>query len=126
VLAHNALFATKNPLGRAAFRLVVSPFMNSRHKPYSEGYNLAAAAEAARLTRIPVFAVGGWRSGVQMRKALAETDIAGIALCRPLLREPDFVTRLEADEQAVSTCTNCNRCAVMCDSTHPTRCYETQ
>lgn len=125
VLAHNALFATRNPLGRAAFRAFVSPFMSSRHKPYSEGYNLSAAAEAARLTNIPVFAVGGWRSGAQMRKALAETEIAGISLCRPFLREPDFIARLEADEGAVSTCTHCNRCAVMCDSTHPTRCYET-
>lgn len=124
VLAHNAMFATGNPLGRAWFHTAVRPYMQWRHKAFAPGYNLPAATRAAQLTQIPVLAVGGLRSGVQMNEALCSSKLAGVSLCRPLLCDPNFIRKLESDLQTTSACSNCNRCAVMCDSDQPTRCYQ--
>ena len=86
-------------------------------------YNLSYARLAKQHTSIPIISVGGFRSGRHLRAAIEEHGIDFVSLCRPLLCEPDFVLKVQQDDNYESQCHNCNRCAIMCDSGFATRCY---
>ena len=67
----------------------------------------------------------GMRLLAQLAHAGLQTTRPGadaVSLCRPFLREPDFADRLARDGDARSRCANCNRCAIACDGSSPTRC----
>ena len=74
------------------------------------GYFVPAAAAVAEAVSCPVFVVGGFRALDTMEAVLNTTKIEAISLSRPLLREPDFPRRLQADESAISKCVSCNAC----------------
>lgn len=76
----------------------------------NEGYFVPFAARLAKEVTAPVIAVGGLRSRAAMEDVLRQTDIALLALSRPLLREPDLPQKLMQDAHAVSACISCNRC----------------
>ncbi len=72
--------------------------------------------EAARLykreVRVPLMLVGGVRS-VGVAEDVVRTGLADyVALCRPLIREPDLVKRWRLGDVRPSTCTSCNLCMV--------------
>jgi 2,4-dienoyl-CoA reductase-like NADH-dependent reductase (Old Yellow Enzyme family) len=123
VMKHNPLFCRRPAWLRALWKLLVFPRMRRRLLPFAEGYN----REAARLIRdrsgLPVVLVGGLRSLPFMEEVLALGDADALALCRPLVREPDLAARFRRGQAACSLCTNCNACAVMCDSAFSLRCY---
>jgi 2,4-dienoyl-CoA reductase-like NADH-dependent reductase (Old Yellow Enzyme family) len=102
----------------------LKPFL-AKIRPYSENYNLAAAAAIRRAVEIPVIVVGGVQSGAGIRDCLT-AGIDAVSLCRPLVCEPDFPRRLEARPDAASRCTRCNLCTLYCDSDTPLRCYRRQ
>ena len=102
----------------------LKPFL-AKILPYSENYNLAAAAAIRRAVGIPVIVVGGVQSGAGIRDCLA-AGIDAVSVCRPLICEPDFLRRLEARPDAASRCTHCNLCTLYCDSDTPLRCYRRQ
>jgi hypothetical protein len=124
VVEHNPFVAARPALQRALWKRFVLPRLRRRLQPFREAYNRAAAREIRRRTRIPLILVGGVRSRAAMDEILASRDADVLALCRPLIREPDLADRLRAGEARRSTCINCNACAVMCDSTTPLRCYQ--
>ena len=126
ILDFNPRYGTRNPLRRFIWRLLVRPVLQRQHLPFAPMYNLAAAQLAKQHTRIPIISVGGFRSGSHIRCAVEEHGIDFVSLCRPLICEPDFVTKIRQNEAHQSRCRNCNRCAVMCDSGLPTRCYGRQ
>ncbi len=76
----------------------------------NEGYFVPAAAAVAEAVNCPVFVVGGFRTLDTIEAVLNNTRLQVISLSRPLLREPDFPRKLEADNDYISKCVSCNAC----------------
>lgn len=124
ILRHNFRYKQANPAIRRLWKLLVLPVLKHRLIPFRANYNLPFARMAKRITDIPVICVGGFRKGSEILKAIESGQTDYVSLCRPLIREPDFVSKLCRDSEYESRCVNCNLCAVMCDSGRPTRCYK--
>ena len=75
-----------------------------------EAYNLALAGRVKAVVNCPVIAVGGFRSLDVAEMAVVENGMDGIALCRPLIREPDLPARWQADDRRPARCISCNGC----------------
>jgi len=69
---------------------------------------LARLAKAA--THLPVILVGGLRRRATMDEVLAAGDADLIALCRPLIREPDLPNRLRSGAATAAACISGGRC----------------
>lgn len=83
-------------------------------------YYLDRAVAMRKAVDMPMSLVGGVRSLVDMEKVLA-SSIDMVSLGRPLIAEPDFVTKsLEGQEK--SSCVNCCRCFVLPHMTPGVRC----
>lgn len=74
-----------------------------------EGYHLALAKGIKAAVRCPVWSVGGFRSVAAAQQALAD-GLDGIALSRPLIREPELPRRWQDGNIAKATCISCNGC----------------
>jgi 2,4-dienoyl-CoA reductase-like NADH-dependent reductase (Old Yellow Enzyme family) len=88
------------------------PGMNMR-KPVgesNEGFFFEQAKAFKAALSIPVASVNGWRSAARMREAVESGAVDMISLCRPLIREPEFVSRLAAGTQTRASCISCNEC----------------
>jgi 2,4-dienoyl-CoA reductase-like NADH-dependent reductase (Old Yellow Enzyme family) len=75
-----------------------------------EAYFRALAQRARAATDLPVILVGGLRSRGVMDEVLASGDADMVALCRPLIREPDLPNRLRVGKTAVAACISGGRC----------------
>jgi len=75
-----------------------------------EAYNLPAAHAARKVMRLPIILVGGLRSRSVMEAVLASGDADFVALCRPLICEPDLPNRMRVGLQERSACISANRC----------------
>lgn len=75
-----------------------------------EAYFRPLAIRAKAATHLPVILVGGLRSRAVMDDILASGDADLLALCRPLVREPDLPNRLQSRETTVAACTSGGRC----------------
>ena len=78
--------------------------------PEKEAYfRLAGAAFKSRLG-IPVMLVGGVRSPQVIKEIHEHNQADFISLSRPLIREPELVSRWADGDLSPSTCTSCNDC----------------
>ena len=75
-----------------------------------EAYFRPLARRAKAATHLPVILVGGLRSRAVMEAVLASGDADLIALCRPLIREPDLPNRLHSGQAEAAACISGNRC----------------
>jgi 2,4-dienoyl-CoA reductase-like NADH-dependent reductase (Old Yellow Enzyme family) len=123
ILKYNPRYKTQSRLKRALWKRLAAPWLARSLKPFSGGYNLDLAALAKKHTRCRVICVGGFRAASEMEEAVVSGRADLVSLCRPFLCEPGLAQRLKTRAQAVSRCTSCNRCSVMCDSGRPTKCY---
>ncbi|CUU56718.1 2,4-dienoyl-CoA reductase [Parafrankia irregularis] len=95
------------PPARWGFRLVGRPFL--REYPYRDGYLLERARQFRRELSMPLVLLGGITNLDMMRQAMAEGfDL--VAMGRALLREPDLLLRIQAEESTRSACVHCNEC----------------
>lgn len=115
------LQSVPRPLRGLFRRFVLTPIIK-RRIPFEENYNLHAAAQIAKQTSLPIFAVGGFRRAAALRAALGESRLAAVALCRPFLCEPGLAGQMRRDDGWVSACANCNLCTVSCDAPRPVVC----
>jgi 2,4-dienoyl-CoA reductase-like NADH-dependent reductase (Old Yellow Enzyme family) len=75
-----------------------------------EAYFRPLAQRAKAATYLPVILVGGLRGRATMDEVLAAGDADSISLCRPLIREPDLPSRLQAGLTTVAACISGGRC----------------
>ena len=73
-----------------------------------EGYYVPVARRFKERLSIPVIVVGGLRSLTVMNEAIGSGSCDAVAMCRPLICEPDLPQRLQRGE--ASGCIGCNLC----------------
>jgi 2,4-dienoyl-CoA reductase-like NADH-dependent reductase (Old Yellow Enzyme family) len=102
--------ALARPAAELGFRRTPSPEAHTRiPKPAEQSYFLPYA-EALDL-RIPVILVGGNRDVERLEAILLGGKVDFVALCRPLLAEPDLPRRwLEGRGKGGTQCISCNSC----------------
>jgi 2,4-dienoyl-CoA reductase-like NADH-dependent reductase (Old Yellow Enzyme family) len=92
------------------------------NKQEKEAY-LRPYAEALRpAVSIPLILVGGMRSPRVIEKILSDGTADMVSMCRPFIREPQFVKRWKEGDRKKVTCVSCGKCA---DHVFlkPMRCY---
>jgi 2,4-dienoyl-CoA reductase-like NADH-dependent reductase (Old Yellow Enzyme family) len=77
--------------------------------PYSDAYLLEHARQIRAAVDLPMILLGGVTDKAVMDQAMAE-GFEFVAMARALLREPDLVNRIRADEHTPSLCIHCNKC----------------
>lgn len=92
-----------------------------RDTPFEELYFLKHAREMRAAVKMPLGLLGGVRSGENVERAMRD-GFDFVVLGRPLLAEPNFVTRLADGPAARSTCINCNRCVAEFSTPAGVRC----
>lgn len=75
-----------------------------------EAYFLPYVREFRRHVGVPLICVAGLRSCSVMEAVIEDGDADLVALCRPLIREPDLPNRLRSGESTRATCISCNQC----------------
>ncbi|MEA2108015.1 MAG: NADH:flavin oxidoreductase, partial [Pseudomonadota bacterium] len=85
------------------------PVIMKIDQPEKEAYFLDDAVAIQRTVNIPVITVGGIRSPRTIDKIIS-LGIPLIALCRPLIREPELINRWQDGDLSPSSCTSCNGC----------------
>jgi len=102
------------------FRPVPSPDAHTRiGRPEKQSYFLKYA-ERLNLN-IPVILVGGNRDIERLEEIVRQGKVDFVALCRPLIREPDLPNRwLEGRGGKTTKCISCNSC-IYNISVHPGR-----
>lgn len=87
-----------------------------------EAYFWAEAKRFADALKIPVIAVGGFRSLATAERVLAESRVSMISMARPLVRQPSLPNQWKSGRAEKATCINCNRCFVQVGLDEPLRC----
>ena len=123
ILAENHFYKGKSHFYKMLARNLVFPSMKKRFFALQPMYNLPSAVLSRKLTNVPLIVVGGFRSGSEINHAIHDCGIDFVSMCRPFIAEPDLVMKLRDNPLYESKCESCNLCAVMCDSLHPTRCF---
>jgi len=85
-----------------------------------EAYFLSNARRFKAVIDVPLILVGGMRSPALMERLAASGESDMIALCRPLIREPDLVKQWKAGNRKKADCISCNGCQKYRDE--PTSC----
>jgi 2,4-dienoyl-CoA reductase-like NADH-dependent reductase (Old Yellow Enzyme family) len=80
-----------------------------RTYPYQDAYLLDSARQVRAAVRLPMVLLGGVTSRAIMDRA-ARDGFQFVAMGRALLREPDLVRWIQADERATSLCDHRNLC----------------
>ena len=78
--------------------------------PIQEAYLLPDARVVRGSTSVPLAVVGGMRSLSVMEEAIESGAVDCVALCRPLIREPDLVKRWKSGDTRPADCLSCGAC----------------
>jgi 2,4-dienoyl-CoA reductase-like NADH-dependent reductase (Old Yellow Enzyme family) len=124
ILSVNPIIQTTSTFRKFINKSIIQSWYRYKQKPFSKMYNLDFAKEARKMTDIPIITVGGFRSGSEIEFAVSSGFADLVGLSRPLICEPDFISKIKKDITYQSACVNCNYCAIMCDSGKPTHCYK--
>ena len=124
IYKHNPIYKNSKGIRKLLWPVALMPLLKRKLMPFSPVYNLEYAEIAKHLTNKPIISVGGFRTGQEMTEAVELKQIDFIGLCRPLICEPNFISKVKKDLSYSSHCVNCNICAVMCDAQTQTKCYK--
>ncbi|HEY3378018.1 MAG TPA: NADH:flavin oxidoreductase [Armatimonadota bacterium] len=120
----NPLYNRYPAFVRRAWKAYCFPAYQAKLIPYEEAYNVPAALQLKQHTTLPIIPVGGLRTLATMTACVTTHGLDAVALCRPLICEPDLPAQINAGGFVRSRCTNCNLCTIYCDSRQPLRCYQ--
>lgn len=101
---------------------LIGPLIIKKY-PFEPNFFLDQAKEIRKVTKMPLVYLGG----VDSKEGILEILDAGfnfIALGRPLIHDPNFLIKLEANEIEKTECNRCNECIVEMDR-EGVRCVET-
>jgi 2,4-dienoyl-CoA reductase-like NADH-dependent reductase (Old Yellow Enzyme family) len=106
-------------------RIKISLIIRAMRKKFqfSEAYFLENVKKIKSSVSVPVILVGGLRSPEMMENILKDGHADLIAIGRPLIREPDFPSKVLAGDMSPASCINCNRCFIRIIQEKPLRCY---
>jgi 2,4-dienoyl-CoA reductase-like NADH-dependent reductase (Old Yellow Enzyme family) len=124
ILSKNLIFKTENSFKKFIFKTLILPVYKMKLKSFTPHYNLEDAILARTQTQKPLICVGGFRNSKEIEAALGQ-QINFVSLCRPFICEPDLLIKIETNNNYASKCSNCNYCAIMCDTGFSTKCYKT-
>ncbi|MDO9109524.1 MAG: NADH:flavin oxidoreductase [Desulfatirhabdiaceae bacterium] len=88
----------------------LSPSRPGIHSADKEAYFREELSAFKKNIRIPLILVGGIRSVEVAEKLVADGSADYIAMCRPLIREPDLVQRWKAGDTRRAECKSDNLC----------------
>lgn len=100
------------PTRRRRVTIKAGAWVGGKRAPFSPVWNRDLFATVKRTAGIPVFAVGGIRTGAEVRAVLETGDADLVGIGRPFYAEPDLAARI-LDERATLTpgrCLSSNRC----------------
>jgi 2,4-dienoyl-CoA reductase-like NADH-dependent reductase (Old Yellow Enzyme family) len=86
-----------------------SPVRTRIETSEQEGYNLPLARAVRAVVDCQVLTVGGFRSFEVAQQAVVD-GMDGIALARPLIRDPGLPRRWQRGDTSRATCISCNGC----------------
>jgi len=108
----------KKPIARLMMNRLVGKY------DLEEGYHLQAAKTIKpALGEIPLLLVGGMRRVAHMEEILEKGYADFISICRPFIREPFLVKRIEEGKTDRASCVSCNKCIGAIANRMPLRCY---
>ena len=105
-------------LSESPDRIAVAGINSEEKEAYFQSYARALKESVS----IPVMLVGGFRSPHLMEKLVNNGTTDFISMCRPLIREPQLISRWKSGDMARAKCISCNICFKNCFD-HPLRCY---
>ncbi len=121
----NPVLKQRSHLGRAMWMITNRHRILRTLKPYRDAYNAAAAAVLGRGLGLAVVPVGGIVSRAAADHCMRTPGLPAVALCRALVHDSRFARALLDGGPCVSSCTRCNRCAILSDTPHPLQCAQT-
>jgi 2,4-dienoyl-CoA reductase-like NADH-dependent reductase (Old Yellow Enzyme family) len=97
----------RDSVRRLGLRVVAPTLMQSY--PFEEAFFRSYARQVRDSVGMPLMLLGGVSTRETVDQAMAD-GFEFVAMARALLREPDFVQRMQADAGAESLCVHCNKC----------------
>ncbi|MDG5816188.1 NADH:flavin oxidoreductase [Chitinispirillales bacterium ANBcel5] len=109
---------------RGLKKSIINLFVKKRFKLHREikDYNVEIAEQIKKAVSVPVISVGGIRELRSANEIVESGKSDYVALCRPLINEPDLPKKWKKGEQSVSNCIDCNYCLLACVK-KPLQCY---
>ncbi len=109
--------AWQKPLAWLVFKRMEGKF------DFEEDYNLDdAKVIKPAIGDVPFILVGGLRRLSHMEEVVKKGYADFVALCRPLIREPNLVKKFKEGTAEESTCTSCNKCFAAIAHEHHVSC----
>lgn len=87
-----------------------------------EAYFREWTRKVKEVVSVPVIMIGGLRTPRLMEDALTRGDADLVALCRPLISEPDLISRWEEGDLSRPRCVSCNKCLEAVKARQPLGC----
>jgi 2,4-dienoyl-CoA reductase-like NADH-dependent reductase (Old Yellow Enzyme family) len=97
----------RDPIRRLGLRAVAPTLMQGY--PFEEAFFRSYARQVRDSVAMPLMLLGGVSARETVDQAM-DDGFEFVAMARALLREPDFVQRMQADAGAESLCVHCNKC----------------
>jgi len=112
----------RNFIERAVMRLMEKSMREDAR--FEDAYFLSQAAEVKKAVKAPIITVGGMRRRDVMEEAVSSGKTDFVSLCRPFIRQPNLVNRMQKSDGDPISCTNCNRCSIeIAVHYNPLKCY---
>jgi 2,4-dienoyl-CoA reductase-like NADH-dependent reductase (Old Yellow Enzyme family) len=109
-LAEDGIDAIEISGGSAASPKELAPIRRVKRVPEEEAYFVGLANHVKQSVKVPVIAVGGFRSLETVQKVLSEAQADYVAFSRPFIREPHLIKRWKEGDVAPATCISCGGC----------------
>jgi len=106
-LGYDAIEVTQGLRGHGYTQAEFRPKIVKRNR---EAYFRDWCGAVKEKVEVPVIMVGGLRSRDLMEEIISKGNADLVALCRPLIREPDLIASWSAGKERRPTCISCNRC----------------